>query len=570
MGTSSLPYRYRINGVIDTNRPVLENIETLCSAAGSFLSYDVNDGKWSVVINKAGPSVQSFGDGNIIGPISVSSTGLTELYNSVSVEFPHVDLNDQLDFVSVTIPDADRNVNEPDNRLQLQFDCINDPVQAEYLGYVELQQNRLDKVVRFRTDYSCIHLKAGDIIDITNNVYEFTNKYFRIVELTETDDDGGGIDIEITAIEYSDDVYSTDDLFRYERSIQNGINTIGNIGIPGTPTITKIERDSHPRVFLESTAPTGVVDGMEFWYSKQPELSEELRTYNLISTVKPLGSANVFAFGTDVNLTTTVSSITSGNLAVKTRGKNGTTVGPFSSSTNFVYTPVQTTNAINQNTEAAQDDNGTGALLAGVGVLGLLQGIDGVFSGNTGAGSVFGEIFDIFDTDTGYDILEDAGNIQTISNNLSGGVLDGAMISASAGTTTQSGLGQTAGAVMYQTTFTAPFAGGYKLDAIIDQNSSGAQGGRGSYWSENNDTVSVAFTIATGNYASLGGSVVTSAGSGGVGAFFWTDFVLTNQATLSTGTTYYLEFSYVQQTASIPAANASFDISWNVYSYVRT
>jgi hypothetical protein len=309
---------------------------------------------------------------------------------------------------------------------------------------------------------------------------------------------------------------------------------------------------------------------MEFWYSGQPELAEENRIYNLIDTVRPLGNANVFAFGTDVNLTSTVSTITSGNLVVKTRGRNGTTVGPYSNTTNFVYTPVQTTSAINQDTEAVQDSSGTNALLAGVGLLGLLQGLDGVFSGNTGIGSVFGKIFDIFGTDTGYDIYGDAGNLQTISNSLSGGVLNGAMISASTGTTTQSGLGQTALAVMYQTTFTVPYNGGYKLDSIIDQNTSGARGGRGSIWSEAEDNVSVRVRVSTGNYYSSGGTLVMSANSGGFGAFFWTDYALTAQATLSAGTTYYLEFAYTQQTASTPSATASFDISWNIYSYVRS
>jgi len=88
MGTSVLPFLYRFNGVVDTNQPVLQNMETLTSAAGSWLTYDITQGKWAVIINKPGNVVASFDDSNIIGGIQVGSTSLTELYNAVKVTFP--------------------------------------------------------------------------------------------------------------------------------------------------------------------------------------------------------------------------------------------------------------------------------------------------------------------------------------------------------------------------------------------------------------------------------------------------------------------------------------------------
>jgi hypothetical protein len=69
-----LANRYRINGLLDTAVPVLENIEKICNAAGSWLSYDTHEGRWGVVINQTGNSVASFNDSNIIGNISVSGT----------------------------------------------------------------------------------------------------------------------------------------------------------------------------------------------------------------------------------------------------------------------------------------------------------------------------------------------------------------------------------------------------------------------------------------------------------------------------------------------------------------
>ena len=107
-GTSILPYRYRINGVLSTDKTVMQNMEMITGACQSWLTYDINLGKWAVVINEPGNSIVSFNDSNIVGPISVQGTGLRELYNTVRVEFPHVDLDDEPDYIEDTIPEIDR------------------------------------------------------------------------------------------------------------------------------------------------------------------------------------------------------------------------------------------------------------------------------------------------------------------------------------------------------------------------------------------------------------------------------------------------------------------------------
>jgi len=376
---------YAINGVISTDKTVLQNLETLASAAGCFLSYDIHDARWSVIINRAGNSIAQFNDSNIIGPISVGSTGLTELYNSVKLEFPHIDLRDNLDYVTLTIPAADRNSNEPDNELNIQFDCINNPVQAEYLAFLELKQNRLDTVVSFTTDFSYLNLKAGDIIDITNSVYGYTNKMFRIITIVENDNDDGSITLDITALEYDVNIYSTADLYRYARSDSTGITTFGAIGAPGTPTVNKFEVSSRPRILVESTAPIGTVSGMEFWYSDTNALLDENRVYNLLGTTTPT-VGNVFTFGSEVTFEY------AGTLAnvfyVKTRGINSQTAGLFSNVTTTSYAPVQVPDALSDNTEVLDDagDN----ILTSLGVSALLALLNGLFQGNTGIGASWG------------------------------------------------------------------------------------------------------------------------------------------------------------------------------------
>lgn len=214
---------FEINGVIDTKNTVLQNIQTMAMACGVWLTFDGTAGKWAVVINKAGPSVRSFNDSNIIGGINISGTGVNEMYNSVSVSFPHGDLLGQTDYVDYELPLASRYPNERDNPLNISLDCINNSLQASYVGIVALKQSRADKVIQFNTDYSALGTKAGDIIDITNSMYGFLAKKFRVTKVSEDDSGDGTINISITAVEYDDATYSDEGLTRKDRNKRTGI-----------------------------------------------------------------------------------------------------------------------------------------------------------------------------------------------------------------------------------------------------------------------------------------------------------------------------------------------------------
>lgn len=214
---------YEINGVIDTSRSVLDNIETIAAAARSFFTFDVHTGRWCVIINQTGTSVASFNNSNILGAITVSGTGLTDFYNRVQVSFPNKELIDQRDTSTYSIATVDRYENEPDNTLEISYDIVNNVLQAEQLALIQLKQTRVDKVIKFQTDFSQLQVKAGDIIDVTNSNYNFTDKLFRIISVEEEDADDGTIRLGITALEYDADVYDFGALELFERNPAHGI-----------------------------------------------------------------------------------------------------------------------------------------------------------------------------------------------------------------------------------------------------------------------------------------------------------------------------------------------------------
>lgn len=403
---STLPQQFTINGVLSTDDSVLGNMEKIAASCSSWITYDIHAGKWSVIINRAGSSIKAFDDSNIIGPINVSSTGLTDLYNSVKVTYPRVDINDEIDWVRVDLPQADRNYLEPDQTLDMELFMTNDPVQAELVGFLELKQNRVDKLVTFATDYTAIDLNAGDLIDITNSTWGWTNKVFRILSMREIDGDSGEIRIEITGLEYDASVYEND-LNRYSRSSNDGILSIGAIGVPATPTINVTNRDARPNVVLNGTTPTGVITGLEFWLSQ----TSSSTGFQLVGIERPQ-SATTFPPSTAVSVD--VDNINAGNIWVKTRGFNADVDGPFSNVALTNYAPVQVTNAVNPDTEVTDINGG---LLTAAALTTLLTSLDGLYSNNaSGGGSLFDKIFGIFDTVTGVDILQDIPNIANTSS----------------------------------------------------------------------------------------------------------------------------------------------------------
>jgi len=381
MGTSYLDNKYTINGLVDTGQKVLDNLNTLCNSCGTWLTYDIYTGRWSVIINESGTSTWSFTDNNIVGALTVSGTGVDNLANGIRVTYPRDDLQNKSDWIEVDIPTADWYPNESVNIREITYPLVVDPVQAKLLGFIELKQSRVDKVVKFTTDYTSLGITAGDLIDITNTVYGWNKKMFRVITVSETDDDNGNLLLEITGLEYDATVYDTTNLDRYTVVNENGIVSIGAIPAPTNFTVTKYETDARPRVDFSATVSTGgLVEGVEFWTTTQTDVTvDNDRYYQLSGTARPV-NGNTFPSGQVVSYS--VDSLVSGNFYAKARSVNSKGVSPFTDITGFVYTPVQTTQAVDSNTQAP----GISSLGGQLGMMALMALLNSMFSGNSGAG----------------------------------------------------------------------------------------------------------------------------------------------------------------------------------------
>jgi hypothetical protein len=206
-GGSATQARYRINGVVDTGRPVLENVEKMLECSDSWMAYNAASGLWSIVINKSESSTFSFNDTNLLGEIRVSAIDINQQINQIQIEFPSKLNRDQPDLVYMETPAGLLYPNEPANRQTTTLEFTNDSVQAQYLGNRRLEQAREDLIVTITSTYPGIQVDAGDVVDITNSDYGWTNKLFRVMKVSEATVDDGNLGASLELSEYNAVVY---------------------------------------------------------------------------------------------------------------------------------------------------------------------------------------------------------------------------------------------------------------------------------------------------------------------------------------------------------------------------
>lgn len=376
------------NGVLDPSQNLLSNMTAIIDNTGNWLTYDVYTGKWTVILNKAGTSVVTLTDSNIIGEISISGTSLTQLDNQAKVQYQNTDIKDKTDFVKISIPSGELHPNEPEKTREITLPYVNKQVVAAKIGLQQLKQARVDKIISFKTDFSYLQLRAGEIVSITSDVYGFTAKPFRIITAQETENSEGDLVIEFKALEYESAVYDYD-ITEYAVEDNNGILGIGSIGKPNTPTISKQEIANIPSIVISAEVPSGVVSEIEFWLTYDVTVgNDSARIYNLISRyTDPTGSL----LTEDDVIDQTCSGLANGDFIVKIRGINAFKSGPFSDPTGIInYVPDVVANSVDINAQLRNAGTALGILTVG----NLLFKINDLVGGATGK-SLIDSVLDV-------------------------------------------------------------------------------------------------------------------------------------------------------------------------------
>lgn len=341
--TPSSQARYIINGVLSTGDTCRNNLERINMACASWTTYDISAGTWKVIVNRAATNSEVtnaflFNDDNIIGDVGITATNLEDLYNQLEVEFPSRTIRDQNEYYRAETPSGERNNLEPDNKLNMRIDLVNNALHSARLGLIELKQSRIDKIITFRSDYSGIQIEAGDVVKVTNDVYGFSSKLFRVTKTREVEDESGGLQVEITALEYNVDVYDDEDLDDYAASAAIGIPSFGSsttLPAPSAPTLSNSNPTANIPNFTISTvipASSGIINVIEWFVSNNSTTG-----FVYLTNERPFGS-NTFAAGSTVS--DIITGLESGTWYFKCRAGAGSLFSDFSpASSSFVWNP---------------------------------------------------------------------------------------------------------------------------------------------------------------------------------------------------------------------------------------
>ena len=248
-GGSATQARYRINGVVDTGRPVLENVEKMLECSDSWMAYNAASGLWSIVINKAESSTFSFNDTNLIGEIRVSSVDINQQINQIQIEFPSKLNRDQPDLVYMETPAGLLYANEPANRQTTTLEFTNDSVQAQYLGNRRLEQAREDLIVTITSSYPGIQVDAGDVVDVTNADYGWTNKLFRVMKVSEATVDDGNLGASLELSEYNSVVYDDASITAFTAAPNSSLPSPNYFSSLNAPVIGDLAPSAAPPTF---------------------------------------------------------------------------------------------------------------------------------------------------------------------------------------------------------------------------------------------------------------------------------------------------------------------------------
>lgn len=200
--------RFHCNGVVDTNKNVLENTQELLANMRGILNY-IN-GKYEITLEDTASSTFTVTDDHIIADngITVNYEDKSQKANKVVVQFFNALKKYEMDTVTVFHdPNSDGDYSDyksddggEELELVVDFPYIVNKYVAYNMGEAILGRSRNQTTISFTAVPELYKVKVGDVITISYTPLGFTGKLFRIEAMNLQPN--GLIDIQ--AIEYLD------------------------------------------------------------------------------------------------------------------------------------------------------------------------------------------------------------------------------------------------------------------------------------------------------------------------------------------------------------------------------
>lgn len=361
---NTLPQRFRFDGVLDTQQPIMTNLQYMATCCDCLLRYNEITNTWGVVVQSPTYTVaMPLDDSNVIGSINVTPLDIASSFNIAEVKFPDSSTQDSFNSATFNLAVINPSLlypNEPVNKQSISLPLVNNNVRAQYIANRFLEACREDLQIQLTIGYVGLQLEAGDIISLTNTNYGWSAKLFRISKVTENYGSDGTITATLMLTEYNSAVYDDKNITQFTPSPNTGLASPLTFGTIPTPVVTAYYPSAaNPSFVIDiTTSSAGIVDYVECWYSAYLSPTTAQRFFAGTSAIASDGNP----YSPSTYLTITLTDIPAGNWYFFTRMVNGLGSSIYSSPSSVFQWRPTTFTYVNQYLVVAYGDDlvGTG------------------------------------------------------------------------------------------------------------------------------------------------------------------------------------------------------------------
>jgi membrane protein implicated in regulation of membrane protease activity len=342
-GGVNIQPRFKFNGVIDTNRSIMDNLQDMASCCDCLIKYNEITAQWGVIVQKPTYTVaMNINDSNMVSAISISPIDLAGSYNVIECKFPDNSVQDTFNTANFDLAEIAPELlfpNEPVNKMSISLPLVNNDVQAQYISNRLLKSAREDLQVQLNINYVGIQLEAGDIVTVTSINYGWSDKLFRINKIIEQFGDDGTVIAKLTLSEFNSAVYDDVSITQFTPAPNTGIGDPTFFGTLIAPTIiAEYPTAVNPLFSVQATtSSSGITQYAEIWYSAFSNPTSEQRIF--AGTTEIQSSGNPYNINTVMPAVSLVN-IPSGNWYFFSRMVNSLASSSFSpASLVFLWRP---------------------------------------------------------------------------------------------------------------------------------------------------------------------------------------------------------------------------------------
>jgi hypothetical protein len=197
---------YKINGNLDTDLPLYENIQEILDASNLMLIY--TNGKYTLKARKQNETATyTFTQDDILDSMQVNMPDKKAKKNKITVTYP--DASSDYNYnENIKVVESSSFLTADNNAVlegRIEFNLITDSTLAESLATYKMNASRKTMTVNFEAPHIKLPVECGDIVAITNADFGFSAKLFRVLQMEITPDNT----LSIVAQEYDSSIELT-------------------------------------------------------------------------------------------------------------------------------------------------------------------------------------------------------------------------------------------------------------------------------------------------------------------------------------------------------------------------